>query len=52
MDLKSQTNWLFVQQLVQANNQVNIKAPLPLSFAPATVGFPLQRASNAESVYM
>ena len=45
---------LFVQQFVQANNKVNIKAPRDCFFVrdnpPVTGGFLSQRASNAEII--
>ena len=53
--LKLLATWLFVQQLVQANIKLNIKALHYWPFVRGTTGhwwFPSQRASNVESVPM
>ena len=51
---KSPMIWLFVQQPIQTNNQVN-KAANYWSLSgnpPVTGGFPAQRTSYAENVFM
>ena len=55
--LKTLANWMFIQQLIQANTEANIKDPhyWPLwgeSNGNLTGGFPLQRASNVEIISM
>ena len=50
--LKSPASWLFAQPFVQTQIKENSKASRHWPLWPVTGGFPSQRASNAENVFI